>query len=114
MTMGAHVRPRALVMNAVLVPLPAPGRAAEKNDFLWESQILAAVVGLKILPDRLEDQLGVLDLEIGERTPGGVGARLGLHWHGLGHRGNGRTLRPMRSLFHRIASEHPIAATWGR
>src|SRR6185295_11017697 len=25
MTTGGHVRPRALLMNAVLVPLPAPG-----------------------------------------------------------------------------------------
>ena len=31
-------------------------RSTEKNDFLWESQILAAEVGLEILPNGFENQ----------------------------------------------------------
>ena len=101
-------------MNAVLVPLPAPGAPPSRMISFGKRRFSRPDVGLEILPHGFENQVGVLDLEIGERTPAGVGARLSLHWHGLGHLGNGRTLRPMRSLSHRIASEHPIAATWGR
>ena len=46
--------------------LAGAGRAAEQNDLLRETQVFAAEVGFEILPDRFEDQLGVLDLEIVE------------------------------------------------
>jgi hypothetical protein len=39
-TMGWQVRPRVLAMNAVLVPLPAPGCAAEQDDLLGEAEFL--------------------------------------------------------------------------
>ena len=42
------------------------GRAAEENDLLGETQILAAEIGFEILPDRFEDQLSVFDFEIVE------------------------------------------------
>ena len=49
--------------------LAGAGRAAQQNDLLRETQVLAAEVGFEILPDRFEDQLAILDLEIVELAP---------------------------------------------
>ena len=46
--------------------LPGPGRAAQQNDFLREAQLLAAVVGLELLPEGFEDQSAIFDFEVVE------------------------------------------------
>jgi hypothetical protein len=89
MTIGGQVRPRALVMNAVLVPLPAPGRTAEQDDLLGEAQFFAADIRFQIRPDR---QLGVLDLQILDLVRWGGdhhlrGWRGGRGFHGWGKLG---------------------------
>ena len=50
--------------------LAGAGRAAEQNDLLRETQVLAAEAGFEILPDGFEDQLRVFDLEIAELDSG--------------------------------------------
>ena len=77
MTIGPHVRLRALAMNAVLVPLPAPGAPPSRMISFGKRRFSRPNVGLEILPDGFEDQLGVLDLEIAELAPDRVGGLLG-------------------------------------
>lgn len=45
-------------------PLARAGSAAEKDDFLGESQVLAAILRLQMAPHIVKDDLRVLDFEI--------------------------------------------------
>jgi len=61
------------------------GSAAEEDEFLWEPKVFAAVILFEIFPDAVEDELGVLNLEIlGRGFLGGV-LDGGAHWKEVNH-----------------------------
>ena len=52
-------------MKSVLVPLPAPGAPPSRISSLGKRILLRLVFPLELLPDAAEDELRVLDFEIG-------------------------------------------------
>ena len=70
MTIGGRVRPG-------LGPFPGAGSTAEQNQLLGEPQLLAAKLFFQVLPDRIEDKLGVLDLQVERGTFVSGGGRHG-------------------------------------
>jgi hypothetical protein len=76
--------------------LPRAGRAAQQDDLLRKAQTFAADLGGEVLPDRLEDQLRVFDLQRVELGPGQAGALL-VHEIGLAQEDVAGGAGPLRS-----------------
>ncbi len=103
MTTGGAVMSRARAMNGVLVPLPAPGAPPSQMNSLGNRRSLAVLLE-EVGPHRREDELRILDLQVGSRDRRRLGVGRVRSWELQGRLtsrciacldGRGRVVRPL-------------------
>ena len=80
-TIGPQVRPRVFAMNRCSCPCPRRARRPRRMISLGKRRFSRPNSGLQILPDRAEDELGVLDLQVRDPTGGKVPETTGCSPH---------------------------------